>query len=277
MMNKYNYIAGVTAFIYTIRAFNMTNVSYIGLRYKKESDSAFTGGISIYENGTWNNNFDIDTYNSNHYMCSKFWPMNNDETVIRSLHCYVSNLEQNTIYNVEAFKVVSGVETIISQDTVTTKARGNCMSLGTITINSNIYGKRYKGYTINEEGDEGYNLLMSDAEKAFNWCIGITNDLGNKNVTISPKITGNLNGAAADSGYNFLYTYASDLSTIIHEMAHNYMNQHVTENKMYEFMEFATGYEGAAWSWQAKHCYPLISSASFSAVDNSLIVSAWFL
>lgn len=256
-----------------------STLCYIGIDYKKESDTEWTG-FPLFDGGVLNNiiknnvsaenaiNSAKSSYDKEKYVVSA--PIGYAEfNFISPLKIVIKNLEEGTTYNIRSFCFKDNWETCIyfNECTVTTLTHQDIWyectgaSGGTDSQNETLTNKINQGCEIVN--------AMTDFKRST----APSDNLGSKNggqFTVKYDSTMYSRGAAADSGMNF-GSYNPNVSTILHEMAHNLMKDQIDEhksedayNKIVKFMEFATHSPKATWRWQSSHNYPVISSASYS-------------
>ena len=305
--NNY-YFAGTTAIIYnvyldrsdygtfqyensTIIVQSGTNVSDIGVMYKKASEDNWEYISLIDQNLLENNTFTwnsiispvyVNLYKANNNfegLYSLNWLCQKYSTYLMPLRVVIKNLTPNTEYNIKSYYIKNQVEYYYNECSVTTQ------SLGTTQFNC---------YEVTGSSDER-NIELKNT---LNLSCEIFNSICTINDSVRTLGTGSfkatlmdsLNGAGANSNMEFIYGY--DVSVCVHEMAHNIMKQIPYESEyrngidvnaeeisrqnslITKFMEFATNTPKATWRWLGYHNYPIISSYRYGLVDNYLVAAA---
>lgn len=250
----------------------------IGIDYKKESDTEWTG-FSIFDDTVINsvkNNTSAENainsaksrYDKNKYIVSA--PIGYAElNFICPLKVVIKNLEEGTTYDIRSYCFKDNWKTCIyfNECKVTTFTRQDIYyectgaSGGNDSQNTSLMNK------INE-GCEIVNAMTD-----FKRSTAPYDSCGSRNggqFTVKYDSTMYSRGIAADSSMTFGST-SPNVSTILHEMAHNLMKDLIDErkneeayNKIVKFMEFATHSPKATWRWISSHNYPVISSASYA-------------
>lgn len=203
--------------------------------------------------------------------------LNSTYDLMSPIRIVFKELDQNQSYSVRSFYKTNGIRRFYNECTVTTMVRNDiyyeCTSVtgGTDEQNETLRG-------VINQGCEIYNC-MTNFKKSTSQMDNLGSKTGGQfSGTYDPTLT--QRGAAAHSGMVFAYV-SPNISTVVHEMAHNVMYNRIDDRdsefareKIGKFMEFATGFERASWRWQSAHNYPVISSASYKDAYNYIVAAA---
>ncbi len=193
----------------------------------------------------------------------------------------LQGLSSNTTYHISGYYSINGVKTAFRYSTVKTKpARSTYFTFGEVTFHSSTVGHETNANTTKAILDEE----LPEVATIFNDCTNVT---ANYSPTIKYDASSNW---AANSYMEFNCRYATESnagrSVIVHELEHNHFGSKVSGSHGFpdnanvtKFMEFATDCENAQWgvigmSGANYHCYPIISSARYSYVDDYIVCMA---
>lgn len=309
--NNYT-LAGATALMYNITLsdyFTGGNSSHddlpiksaysdmtdIGLRYKKDSDSAFTyvsvkntkaGNITstnCINNGSGEHKTAsgsetiADSNMGSNYVCIRYTPYKGH---IYPCKVMIMGLDVNTSYTVEGYyKIGNNDPVVFHSQTISTLTKSAGLAYPTLTWESNVPAD-----------------VKADLEQKFinavNRAVDCINMWHSDSVSFTPKVryensTSSANDAySMNAGYNnpvsgltaYTKTENSWRSTLIHEFAHNQIAVNLNiPDKLVKFMEFATDIANAEWKFMGNqsgiHNYPVISSAEYTFIEDCLVVA----
>lgn len=252
----------------------------IGFRYKQSSASSwveislvktdFVGNpntIHAINNGgkSWVDYISYeDSPLDSQYMCTRYEPQ---YKYLYPCRVMISELTPNTSYTLESYYKLNTSSNKIGYNT---------------QIISTLSGSNTLNYTYNftsdmtEEFKESFKAEFESAIRIIDsWLTGLTKNLRIEFSNSSGHWAANAGGDVIT--YNTFYADLEGIrSTTVHELGHVLMSSTFNNyNSIVKFMEFATGIPKASWKWMSYHNYPVISSQSYSFIDDSLCAAAY--
>ena len=273
-----------------------TNITEFGIQFKKNVENPYenmwvtltllnSDQIDSIKNQTKDlsrciqttkSNIKNDASIANKYVISDA-QFNKDYNFISPIRVVIKELDQNQSYTMRSYYKTGGIRRFYNECTVTTMIENDihyeCTGVtgGTDSQNETLR-------SIINEGCEIYNC-MTNFKKSTSQADSLNSKTGGQFTgTYDPTLY--QQGAAAHSGMVFA-SYEPNISTVVHEMAHNVMYDRIDDRenefareKIGKFMEFATNCEKASWRWQSAHNYPVISSAKYKDAYNYIVAAA---
>ncbi len=188
---------------------------------------------------------------------------------IMPIYAVIKGLETETDYNIRMY--IRTTRTFYYNSITATTTSPNSIE--------------WKCTGINGGSDDQQSILSASIDTAIEIFTSITSlpPLGALQAGVGSTFVAtiqSLEGACANSNMIFSPSNSClDLSTVMHEMAHNEVGglTRLTEenkNRVMKFMEFATHAEGALWKWQGAHSYPFIWPNNSDIVKQYIIAAS---